>query len=230
MGVHRSPVRYEPVADADGEALVNRMRESALANPRSGDRRIAAPVRAEGRRVNGERVLRLWRAVGLKVPRRQRKCRRPGSAEAGTQRRRAARRDEVRSYDFAFDQTADGRPLKVLPVVDESTRECPAMPVGWSMAAADVVAARGGPADLRSDSGPESIAAANPSGKSSHVVTAWMGNTPRIALANYLQTKERGFEKATGVPPISGAEGGAGGAEVAHFAAESQVAQSLSEF
>ena len=56
-----------------------------------------------------------------------------------------------------------------------------------------------------------------------HVVTAWMGNTPRIALANYLQTLERDFEKATGVPPKSGAEGGAVGAEVVQFTVQSQA-------
>jgi len=99
------------------------MRELALANPRYGYRRVAALLRAEGRRVNVERVLRPWPAGGLKVPRRQRKRRRLGSIEAGTQRRRAARRGEVRSYDFVFDQTAEGRPLKALPVVNESTRE-----------------------------------------------------------------------------------------------------------
>ena len=56
-----------------------------------------------------------------------------------------------------------------------------------------------------------------------HVVTAWMGNTPRIALANYLQTLERDFEKATGVPPKSGAEGGAVRGEVVQFAVQSQA-------
>lgn len=45
-----------------------------------------------------------------------------------------------------------------------------------------------------------------------HVVTAWMGNTPRIALTNYLQTLERDFEKATGVAPSGGTESGAVGA------------------
>ena len=141
LGVHRSLVRYDPAADADGEALVKRLRELALANPRYGYRRVAALPRAEGRTVNVKRVLRLWRAEGLKVPRRQRKRRRLGSSEAGTQRRRAGQRNEVWSYDFVFDQTADGRPLKVLPVVDEYTRECLALVVGRSPAAADVVKA-----------------------------------------------------------------------------------------
>ena len=167
LGRHRSLIRYEPAADADRAALVERMRELALANPRYGYRRITARLRAEGRRVNVKRVLRLWRAEGLKVPRRQRKRRRLGSSEGGTQRRRAGRRNEVWSYDFVFDPTADGRPLKVLPVVDEYTRECLAMVVGRSLTAADVVrtlagsvAERGGPAYLRSDNGPEFIAAA----------------------------------------------------------------------
>jgi len=167
LGLCRSGVRYEASADADEAALVERMRELAVANPRYGYRRVTALLRAEGRRVNVKRVLRLWRAEGLKVPRRQRKRRRLGSSEGGTQRRRASRRNEVWSDDFAFDQTADGRPLKVLPVVDESTRECLAMVVGRSLTAADVVKTlarvvgeRGVPADLRSDNGPEFIAAA----------------------------------------------------------------------
>lgn len=37
-----------------------------------------------------------------------------------------------------------------------------------------------------------------------HVVTAWLGNTPKIALGHYLQTLDRDFEKA-----IGGASGGA---------------------
>ena len=167
LGLHRSGVRYEPSPDADESVLVKRTHELATANPRYGYRRVTALLRAEGRAVNVKRVLRLWRAEGLKVPRRQRKRRRLGTSEGGSQRRRAARRNEVWSYDFVFDQTADGRPLKVLPVVDEYTRECLALVVGRSLTAADVVrtlatlvADRGVPAYLRSDNGPEFIAAA----------------------------------------------------------------------
>ena len=93
-------------------------------------------LRAEGGKVNLKRVLRLWPEEGLKV---RRKRRRLGSSEGGTQRRRAARGNEVWSYDFVLDRTADGRPLKVLPVVDEHTRECLALVMGRSLTAADVV-------------------------------------------------------------------------------------------
>jgi len=41
------------------------------------------------------------------------------------------------------------------------------------------------------------------------VVTAWIGNTPKIALGHYLQTLDGDFEKATRIDPKSGAESGA---------------------
>ena len=181
LGLCRSGVRYEPSADADEAGLVTRMRESAVANPRYGYRRVTALPRAEGRRVDVERVPRLWRAEGLKVPRRRRKRRRLGSSGGGTQRRRAGRGNEVWSYDFVFDQTADGRPLKVLPVVGESTRECLALVVGRSLTAADVVRTlakvvgeRGVPAYPRSDNGPDFVAAA---------VRGWLAKAGVAALS-----------------------------------------------
>lgn len=76
------------------------------------------------------------------------------------------------SDDFVLDQTADGRRLKVLPVVDEFTRECLTTVVGRSLKAADVgtaltklFALRGCPAYLRSDHGPEFVAAAVKGGR-----------------------------------------------------------------
>jgi transposase InsO family protein len=71
----------------------------------------------------------------------------------------------VWSYDFLFDQTAEGRRLKILPVVDEYTRECVVMVVGRRLKAKEVIQAigqaaakRGMPLHLRSDNGPEFIA------------------------------------------------------------------------
>ena len=73
-------------------------------------------------------------------------------------RRRAAKVNEVWSYGLLFDQTLDGRTLKVLLVVDDYTGECLVMRAGGSMKAADVVEAlakaareRGMPRRLRCD-------------------------------------------------------------------------------
>jgi transposase InsO family protein len=73
-------------------------------------------------------------------------------------RRQAVEINEVWSYGFLFDQTLDGRTLKVLMVVDEYTGECLVMRAGGSMKAADVFEAlanaareRGMPRHLRCD-------------------------------------------------------------------------------
>jgi transposase InsO family protein len=64
-----------------------------------------------------------------------------------------------------FDATEDGRAIKLLPVLDEYTRECLALVVGRSLTSHHVVATldrliaeRGAPAFVRSDNGSEFIA------------------------------------------------------------------------
>jgi len=68
----------------------------------------------------------------------------------------------VWAFDFQFDQTADGRVLKLLNVVDEHTRESLEMLVERSIDADRAVhvlerlaAQRGAPEHLRCDNGPE---------------------------------------------------------------------------
>jgi putative transposase len=165
LGVPRSLVRYRArLPGKDGE-LIGRMRELAKEHPRYGYRRVAALLRVEGWRANDKRVRRLWRREGLKIPKKVKKKRRLGHDGNGCTRRRATRANEVWSYDFLFDQTADGRRLKILPIVDEYTRECLVMLVARRLTARDVIGAlaraavqRGMPDHLRSDNGPEFIA------------------------------------------------------------------------
>ena len=73
----------------------------------------------------------------------------------------------VWALDFQFDSEERGRAIKVLSVVDEHTRECLGGLVERSITADGVidaldqlVAVRGRPAVLRSDSGPEFVSAA----------------------------------------------------------------------
>lgn len=144
-----------------------RVRALARDNPRYGYRRIRALLVREGWSVNLKRVHRLWCREGLKVPQVQRKRRRLGQSENGCVRRRSERPNHVWSYDFVHDQTADGRGLKLLPVVDEYTRECLTIEVERHLTARDVVSTleylfelRGEPEFIRSDNGPEFIAEA----------------------------------------------------------------------
>jgi transposase InsO family protein len=87
--------------------------------------------------------------------------------EGSCTRRRAERKNQVWTYDFAHDLTEGGHQLKFLTVVDEFTRESLAIEVAYSFKAKGVIAVlerlvreRGAPEFIRSDNGPEFIAAA----------------------------------------------------------------------
>jgi len=143
------------------------MLELVREHPRYGYRRIWALLRREGRGVNRKLVHRLWRQQGLKVPQKQRKKRHLGHSANGCARRRAEHKDHVWAWDFIHDRTCDGRPLKWLTVVDGYTRECLALKVGRGMTAEDVIdvlaelfVAGRVPKHIRSDNGPQFIAAA----------------------------------------------------------------------
>jgi putative transposase len=167
IGQPRSSQHYEGRKTQRDRRLAERMVELSRENPRYGYRRVWAMLRREGWPVNKKRVHRLWRQEGLKVPNKQRKRRRllVGESENGCTRRRAEHKDHVWSYDFVMDLTEDGRRLKMMPVVDEYTRECLSIDVERSITAEDVVETlaslfcrRGEPSFIRSDNGPEFIA------------------------------------------------------------------------
>jgi putative transposase len=165
-GQHRSTQRREPVIAQDDAALRARLRELSRERPRWGYRRAHADLLAEGWQLNRKRVQRVWREEGLRVPRRRRKRRRLGDSTVPASRLRAQCPDHVWAIDFQFDQTADGRILKLLHVVDEFTREALAIKcerridADATVAELDrIVAARGhGPKFLRCDNGPEMTA------------------------------------------------------------------------
>ena len=137
---------------------------------RWGWRRAAKAARREGWKVNDKRVQRLWRAEGLRVPYRKRKKPLRGlGAAVGAMCPIVP--NALWALDFQFDTTVDGRTIKLLNVVDEFTRECPAIVVDRSIDADRVVATldrlavqRGAPAFVRFDNGPEFIA---------HAVADW---------------------------------------------------------
>ncbi len=81
-----------------------------------GYRRIASLLRAEGFRASASRVLRLWRREGLKLPVKKRKKRRLGKSENVCHRQRAEHKGHVWAWDFVFDKTTSGSPLKWLSI------------------------------------------------------------------------------------------------------------------
>src|SRR3954452_15643161 len=135
VGQHRSTQRHQPDrVDAD-QVVKALLREISAERPRWGYRRAHARLAELGHSVNRKRVQRLWREEGLRVPARRRKRQRLGASTVPADRLRAERPDHVWAIDFQFDQTVNGRVLKLLNVVDEFTREALAMQVGHSITA-----------------------------------------------------------------------------------------------
>lgn len=162
VGQHRSTHRYEPTTAKQDAVLRARLRQLSSDRPRWGYRRAHQLLLEEGWQVNRKRVQRLWREEGLRVPRRVRKRRRVGESAVAAKRLRAERPRQVWALDFQHDQTADGRALRILNIVDEYTREALAMHVDRSITADEVVtvlerlaATRGAPDYLRCDNGTE---------------------------------------------------------------------------
>jgi putative transposase len=164
-GQHRSTERYEPQPVEDDAALRAELRAFSKERPRWGYRRAHHRLRQDGWSVNRKRVQRLWREEALRVPQRKRKRRRLGDSTVPATRLCAERPNHVWAFDFQFDQTADGRALKLLNIVDEFTREALVMLVERRIDAdrtvselERLVAARGAPELLRMDNGPEMTA------------------------------------------------------------------------
>jgi len=167
LGQVRATQRYRAVVRNDEPALKASIVKLSLQYGRYGYRRITGLLRNEGWRVNAKRVERIWRREGLKVPQRHPARRRLWLGDGSCIRLRAEHKDHVWSYDFVAARTHDGRPLRMLTIVDEYTRECLAIDVARNLNSDDVLARltelfvfRGVPEHIRSDNGSEFTAIA----------------------------------------------------------------------
>ncbi len=162
-GQQRSTQRREVPATTPGDpdaALRTWLREWSAAHPRRGFRNAYADARGEGWAVNHKKIQRLWREEGLRVPQRRRR-KRTGTSTA-PDRPQAVAPNRVWAVDFQFDATTDGRPVKIVSIIDEHTRECLGGLVERSVTAEVLIdeldrlaLQRGYPAVLRCDNGPE---------------------------------------------------------------------------
>src|SRR4029450_6873633 len=159
----RPPHRHQPVEPDRDRALRAELRRVSRAHPRWGCRRAHAVLREQGWQVNRKAIQRRWREEGLRVPARRRKRQRLGTSSCPADRLVAEHPDHVWALDYQFDQTTDGRILKLLNVVDEHTREALTITVDRSIGAAPPVAVlarlvaerQTAPRFIRCDNGPE---------------------------------------------------------------------------
>jgi len=158
VGHQRSTQYYRSNGKRDSTALRARMKELAAARPRYGYRRLFTLLRREGWKDGIDRVYRFYRLDGLAVRSKARKKRRaalrvpPAAATAPRQRW---------AIDFVHDTLADGRPFRVLSVVDVFSRSSEVLEPGVGFSGQRVTelldkAAKGQlPAVLTADNGTE---------------------------------------------------------------------------
>lgn len=158
MGLARSVYSYKlkPIDDSE---IREQIRKLAQERRRFGSPRIYRLLRRQGRIINHKKVERIYREEGLSLRKRKRK-------KAGAQTRMilppAQRPNERWSMDFVSDSLVTSRRFRALTIVDDYSRECPAIEVDTSLGGARVVQVlerlgelRGLPEGITLDNGPE---------------------------------------------------------------------------
>ena len=166
MSCPRSTPQYQSRRVDDKPRLLREMRALARRRSRFGVERIHRLLLERDGQVNHKRVHRPWKRENMQILRKQHRRRHfSRGSENSCAHRRTEHKDHVWSYEFLTDRTENGRPLRLLAVIDEYTRECLAIEVARSFTDQDVTgvlqyifAVRGTPQKTHSDNGPESVA------------------------------------------------------------------------
>ena len=167
VGQPRGTQRYVPALKPDEDELTRNIVYLASEYGRYGYRRVTALLNDVGIEVGTDRVQRIWRREGLKVPRKQPKRARLWLNDGFCTRLRPAYPNHVWSFDFVETQTHDGRRVRLMTLIDEVARKCLAIRVARRINAiraietlADAMLFNGLPTYIRSDNGPEMVAKA----------------------------------------------------------------------
>jgi len=158
VDLSRTAYDYQPHRE-DDTILRTRLRELAGQRKRFGSPRLHIMLKREKLVVNHKRTERIYREEGLAL---RRKRRRKGAAGARMVIPAPERPNQKWSMDFVTDSTVTGRRFRALTIVDDYSRECPAIEVDTSLGGARVVSVlerlaeiRGLPEVITVDNGPE---------------------------------------------------------------------------
>ena len=156
----RSTQRYQVRQQRD-DGLRQRLSELARQRQSFGYRRLTALLAREGRLANHKRVYRLYRDLGLSLRTKRRRRVRVGSLLAKAQ---PFRPNQHWAMDFVSDCLANGQKFRAFTLVDQYTRECPAIEVDTSLPSLRVIRVlerlareRGLPEEITCDNGPNSF-------------------------------------------------------------------------
>lgn len=158
VNLSTSVYRYKPKED-DDLILRQRLRELAGQRKRFGSPRLHIMLKRENLVINHKRTERIYREEALSL---RRKRRRKGAAGVRVVMPSPQKPNERWSMDFVTDSIVTGRRFRALAIVDDFSRECPAIEVDTSLGGARVVSVlerlaetRGLPEVITMDNGPE---------------------------------------------------------------------------
>jgi len=162
ISLNRATKRNKPKANRDQE-LKEEIHRLSFHYPRFGYRKIYHKLKDSAWRVGRERVRLIRKQEGLQVIKKQKKKRLLG--QSTTKLSKAKYPNHVWSYDLVSDQTACGRRIRCLTVIDEYTRYGLAIYTNRSITSGhvkrvlkDLFEKWGPPACIKSDNGPEFVA------------------------------------------------------------------------
>ena len=165
-GLSRTVWRYHPQERDDEAPFRAEIIRLACLYGRYGYRMVAGLMRNAGWQLaTPDRVRRIWREEGLKVPDQQKPRGRLWLNDGSCLRLRPEHRNHVWSYDFVLIRDAYGRKIRMLTMIDEFSRTCLDIYCARRIGASEVIAqlanamiAHGIPEYIRSDNGPEFVA------------------------------------------------------------------------
>jgi putative transposase len=162
FGFSKSSYYYKQVIDHQAIVIKQRMKDIAAVRVRYGYRRIHVLLKREGISVSVKRIYRLYCELNLQL--RNKTPRRRVQAVIRRDAVVATARNDCWSMDFMADQLFTGTKIRLLTVVDNYTRLSPAIGIGYSYKACDVVFTLeeavlnyGKPKVIKVDNGPEFI-------------------------------------------------------------------------
>lgn len=166
VGLSRTAWRYYPQERDDEKPLRAEIIRLACMYGRYGYRMIAGLMRNRGwQSATPDRVRRICREEGLKVPDQQKPRGRLWFNDGSCLRLRPEHRNHVWSYDFVLIRDAYGRKIRMLTMIDEFSRTCLDIHCARRIGANEVIAqlanamiVHGIPEYIRSDNGPEFVA------------------------------------------------------------------------
>lgn len=126
---NRSSLQYQP-KPLDDASLRQRLKELAAEHPKWGCPMLHDLLRAEGWKINHKKTERIYREEQLSLRRKHRKKR---SFAPRVPLPAPTRANERWSIDFVHDSLANGRRFRALTIVDDFTRQSPAIWVDTSI-------------------------------------------------------------------------------------------------